>query len=299
MDKSNNKRLNILNRAKQLFLEQGYKSTSIQSIASEAGISKGAVYLYFKSKEAILLSIFRMLEDKVWQKIGEIDSDESLSPRDKYRHHILTFHNEVTENLQFNQMMLSESGVELNEAFFNYAREYRYKLQKIQEATLLNIYGNELLPWLSDVVISVGGIMQEFDTSIVLDNLSFNSEELADYICHVTDFIVAGVLKKKTVPLFKEENIQIREAFLDKLKDDKQLAIDQSIDEISVICAEILTSDDNKKMLLETIDLIKDALLQESLNKTLVKGLLNNLDLTPELKSAKHEFAELIGIKLN
>ncbi|TQV74947.1 TetR/AcrR family transcriptional regulator [Aliikangiella marina] len=299
MNKSQSKRVKILNSAKQLFLEQGYKSTSIQSIATEAGISKGAVYLYFKSKESILLSIFRMLEDKVWQQIKAIDSDSSLSPREKYRRHILTFHNEVTENLQFNQMMLSESGVELNEAFFNYAREYRYKLQKVQEATLLSIYGEQLLPWLSDVVISVGGIMQEFDTSIVLDNLTFDSEELADYIVHVTDFIVAGVVKAKTKPLFKEENIQIREAFLEKLKDDKLVAIEESMDEIARLCEETITTKENQQMLQETITMIKDALLEESLNKTLLKGLLNNLDLSPELKSAKFEFAELIGLKLN
>ena len=54
MIKSLNKRLQILNSAKKLFLELGYKSTTIQSIATESGISKGAVYLYFKSKEAIL-----------------------------------------------------------------------------------------------------------------------------------------------------------------------------------------------------------------------------------------------------
>ena len=51
------KRDRILESAKALFLEQGYQTTSIQSIADKAQISKGAIYIYFKSKQEILLAI--------------------------------------------------------------------------------------------------------------------------------------------------------------------------------------------------------------------------------------------------
>ncbi|MCW9000303.1 MAG: TetR/AcrR family transcriptional regulator, partial [Kangiellaceae bacterium] len=204
------KKTKILTCAKQLFLEQGYKSTSIQTIANESGISKGAVYLYFNSKDEILLAIFRMLEEAVWQKVAEINSDPNLSAREKFRRQIVTFYNEILENLQFNQMMLNESGVELSEAFYNYAREYRYKLQNVQEQSLLNIYGESVRPWISDLVISINGIMQEFDASILLDNLELQSEQLADFVCHVADSIVAGLLETKPEPIFGDEARKIR-----------------------------------------------------------------------------------------
>lgn len=44
----------VLDAALALFVEKGFASTRVEDIASRAGLSKGAVYLYFPSKEAIL-----------------------------------------------------------------------------------------------------------------------------------------------------------------------------------------------------------------------------------------------------
>lgn len=47
----------ILAAAREVFLERGYKSTTMEEIAQKAGFSKGAIYFYFQSKEEILLHI--------------------------------------------------------------------------------------------------------------------------------------------------------------------------------------------------------------------------------------------------
>ena len=47
----------ILHAAKELFLEQGYDSTTIRKIADRVGISAPALYLYFRDKEALLLAL--------------------------------------------------------------------------------------------------------------------------------------------------------------------------------------------------------------------------------------------------
>ncbi|SMH48790.1 TetR/AcrR family transcriptional regulator [Maritimibacter sp. HL-12] len=44
----------LLDAALALFVEKGYAHTSVAQIARTAGVSKGAVYLYFPSKQAIL-----------------------------------------------------------------------------------------------------------------------------------------------------------------------------------------------------------------------------------------------------
>ena len=44
----------IMGAALKLFAEKGYDATSIDKIAKEAGISKGLLYSYFKSKEELL-----------------------------------------------------------------------------------------------------------------------------------------------------------------------------------------------------------------------------------------------------
>ena len=44
----------VLDAALDLFIEKGFAATRVEDIAARAGLSKGAVYLYFPSKEAIL-----------------------------------------------------------------------------------------------------------------------------------------------------------------------------------------------------------------------------------------------------
>lgn len=45
--------------ALELWAERGFDQTSVARIAREAGISKGTFYLYFESKEALLLEVLR------------------------------------------------------------------------------------------------------------------------------------------------------------------------------------------------------------------------------------------------
>ena len=44
----------VLDAALELFTENGFAATRVEDIAAKAGISKGTVYLYFDSKEALM-----------------------------------------------------------------------------------------------------------------------------------------------------------------------------------------------------------------------------------------------------
>ncbi len=52
------KRESILRAATRVFARNGYFNSKVADIASEANVADGTVYLYFKSKEEILHSIF-------------------------------------------------------------------------------------------------------------------------------------------------------------------------------------------------------------------------------------------------
>jgi AcrR family transcriptional regulator len=49
----------VLDAALELFLERGFAATRVEDIARRAGLSKGTVYLYFPSKEAVLEGLVR------------------------------------------------------------------------------------------------------------------------------------------------------------------------------------------------------------------------------------------------
>ena len=47
----------ILDTAEQMFIQKGYDSTSLQDIIQATGLSKGAIYHHFTSKEDIFYSV--------------------------------------------------------------------------------------------------------------------------------------------------------------------------------------------------------------------------------------------------
>jgi AcrR family transcriptional regulator len=49
--------------ALRLFITQGYHATSVEEIASAGGLTKGAVYFYFKSKAGVLMELLDRVED--------------------------------------------------------------------------------------------------------------------------------------------------------------------------------------------------------------------------------------------
>ena len=74
----------ILRAAITVFAHNGYFNSKVADIAREAGVADGTVYLYFKSKEEILHSIFDRSVDEALaaaRKQIELISD----PRDKLR----------------------------------------------------------------------------------------------------------------------------------------------------------------------------------------------------------------------
>lgn len=51
------RRMQILNAAVRCFARRGYYATTIEELVTETGLSRGALYLYYPSKEAIYLAI--------------------------------------------------------------------------------------------------------------------------------------------------------------------------------------------------------------------------------------------------
>ena len=67
------RREEILQAAKELFLEEGFDSTTIRRIADRVGISAPALYLYFTDKEALMLALCDQTFAHLIEAVGEIE----------------------------------------------------------------------------------------------------------------------------------------------------------------------------------------------------------------------------------
>jgi len=68
----------LLDAALHLFVSKGYSSTNLDRIAGVAGLSKGAVYFYFGSKESVLIEVLKKVQIVVLD--GAIEVVDSAGP---------------------------------------------------------------------------------------------------------------------------------------------------------------------------------------------------------------------------
>jgi AcrR family transcriptional regulator len=72
----------ILNAAEKVFNEHGLSSARMDDIVEEAGLSKGALYWYYKSKDAVILALMeRVLDRELSQAEQLIESDGAAGER--------------------------------------------------------------------------------------------------------------------------------------------------------------------------------------------------------------------------
>ena len=65
----------LLDAALAVFAERGYRNTRIDDVAEAAGVTKGAVYHYFATKEELLLRAIEHYHDRAFGQIDEVLRD--------------------------------------------------------------------------------------------------------------------------------------------------------------------------------------------------------------------------------
>jgi len=81
------RRKQILDAAKHLFTTLGFEQTSVEQIALEAGLSKGAVYWYFEGKLQIILELCRDTMDDDVSVLERIAHSRSFGAEAFYKVH--------------------------------------------------------------------------------------------------------------------------------------------------------------------------------------------------------------------
>ena len=85
----------ITQAALEAFAEKGYAATRVEEVAKRAGVSKGLMYLYFKTKEELFKAVVKsVVIRRIDRLIGNIESTD-LSSEDFIRGPLLSFMRKV------------------------------------------------------------------------------------------------------------------------------------------------------------------------------------------------------------
>ena len=103
------RRTEILNAARSVFARKGFVRGIMDAIAKEAGLAKGTVYLYFRSKEEIYRAVLdHDMESLKKSTLERIDAAKNL--KDKIRAFTLARLENAETRKEFFRIMDTESG---------------------------------------------------------------------------------------------------------------------------------------------------------------------------------------------
>ncbi len=75
----------ILQKALDVFMDEGYEDVTFQKIADRCGITRTTLYIYFKNKREIFLWSIKELTSNLEKKLQIVLKDDSISSPEKIR----------------------------------------------------------------------------------------------------------------------------------------------------------------------------------------------------------------------
>src|SRR4051812_27668050 len=88
-ERGGDKRERILLAAERIFARRGFFAAKVSDVAKEAGVADGTIYLYFKSKDDLLISLFERRMQQVNETLA--GAVKGKSPREQLRSLIRTY----------------------------------------------------------------------------------------------------------------------------------------------------------------------------------------------------------------
>lgn len=103
--KEGDKRGDILRAAVQVFARDGFDGAKVTTIASEAKVATGSVYLYFAGKDDILDGLFREFWENLRHALAQI---ESADPMDRIRSQLVMFYDRLVADRRLAEVYLRD-----------------------------------------------------------------------------------------------------------------------------------------------------------------------------------------------
>ncbi|MBO1624149.1 MULTISPECIES: TetR/AcrR family transcriptional regulator [Bacillus] len=283
----------IIEMAMKLFATKGVNATSVQEIVTACGISKGAFYLYFKSKDELLLATLRYYYDKIHNKMMAIDG-ESLLPREKFEKQLHCQFNDVQKHKEFIIMHARENAIPFNKEVEAFMMRVKLESHAFYRNSLLSIYGEQVTPYLLDLVIMVEGICRGYLELIVLNATEIDLFHVSSFILKRMDNLVTGLIDSSDAPVLNEEKL---EQFFCNSELIKEQAKEHFLQEIIMFKRTLADQLENDELLV-TLDVLEAEMRLPNPRIPVIQGMLANLKSYANFKDFRLRLAGYYHIKI-
>jgi len=128
----------LLESAKRLFSQKGYYATSVEDIVESAGLSKGAFYFYFKSKEELFKILVEEMHLNIMKRLENF-LERDLPLEDALIEHAKVFLEDIYQNRHIAQIFLFQlvgTNEEFRELYYTKIAHLREMLAKMVDKAI-------------------------------------------------------------------------------------------------------------------------------------------------------------------
>lgn len=129
----NDKQLQIMDRALEVFAEKGFDSSSVRDIAQRAEVNVAMISYYFGSKEKLLEAIFLNHTRGMKHKIESIIHSRMHDPMEKVDQLIDTYVSVIIENKTFHRLMMREQVLMKQGPLYTYIKDMKRQNRNLIE----------------------------------------------------------------------------------------------------------------------------------------------------------------------
>ncbi|WP_150270651.1 TetR/AcrR family transcriptional regulator [Paenibacillus tepidiphilus] len=289
-DKNTDRKEQIIKTAMQLFAVKGSSSTSMQEIAELCGISKGSLYLVFKSKEELENSIYIYCFRMIREPLEREEQAVRRSPREKLRNQIEILLVHVYELREFLQRQIQDYlGQGVRQAP-DWLRKGNGPLLVLFRSKLEEIYGKEVLAYTGDVGMLASGMLHTSVMALFQQDTPISIPRLADYLLDLLDIVVSGLLDRRPEPLISAAMIESWLLNHESIAPQSPL---QLIKSMKLLLGTLEA--EHAPEALESLDIMENEMLMPHPRKAIIRGMLLNLREVPLLEKELAELERLIS----
>ncbi|UJL46579.1 TetR/AcrR family transcriptional regulator [Virgibacillus sp. NKC19-16] len=263
------RREEMLDAAVQLFQKNGFHSTSVEDITRACGISKGAFYNHFDSKESMILQVLQRYYDEMFREADYFSKGLHSSPIKVLKKKITIELERSIDYRYFFHAVMADFPPDDDGPIPKSLNRMQHQLHEWHKHALLEAFGPKPGKYLNDLAVVMEGTVHSYLMKIIWEGApAFPLDRIGDLIAECLHAIVAN--DEHIFPVLpRHVKDAVPVSILENMKHD-----------LDAIRAELGDKKD-----IQTIDLLIEELGQEKPREFLIDALLNQLYRRPNLKN--------------
>lgn len=258
-----------MEKSLELFAKQGFEATSIQQITEYCGISKGAFYLSFKSKDELIIALIDHFMMQFTADADYIVKNTKVDEKLFYEFYFSTF-NSFQKHSDFTKVLMKEQSHSLNKELIVKMQTYDKLFEKSILSMIERVYGEDVKMIKYDLVYCIKGFISIYSQLFLFQKLPVDLNLLSRSLVEKTNLLA----KHTTIPFISQDLIHLGTQPMDEAVTKEQI-----LDIMELKIEEIEESIEK-----ESLVLLQQHLLEPTLSLAIVKGLVENIRNHPHCK---------------